>query len=59
MKKIFILIAACCVVFIACNNSDDADSPNRTNSNGTKTEKKISSIDPSITPANSYSDLFF
>jgi len=59
MKKIFILIAACCVVFIACNNSDDADSPNRTNSNGTKTEKKISSIDPSITPTNSYSDLFF
>jgi len=59
MKKIFILMAACCVVFIACNNSDDADSPNRTNSNGTKTEKKISSIDPSITPANSYSDLFF
>jgi len=52
-------MAACCVVFIACNNSDDADSPNRTNSNGTKTEKKISSIDPSITPANSYSDLFF
>jgi len=62
MKKIFILIAACCVVFIACNNnnnSDDADSPNGTNSNGTKTEKKISSIDPSITPTNSYSDLFF
>src|SRR5436190_2518249 len=57
MQRLSILTVACCAFLIACNNNVDSQSGN--NGTGSKAEKKISSIDPGITPANSYSDLFF
>lgn len=57
MKKLFTCAAILCSFFIACNtNSQDGDS---SSSSSEKDEKKnVSKRDYSITPSNSYSDLF-
>ncbi len=46
-----------CIICIACNNKNSTSETTETNAS--KTEKKISKRDFGITPANSYSDLFF
>jgi len=60
MKKIYGFYVTFCIILIACNNQN---STSETTANGSssssKTEKKISRRNVSITPANSYSDLFF
>jgi L,D-transpeptidase YcbB len=55
MKNIFFLIITCALI-ISCN--DNAAMRTGT-TNGDSTTKNVSSRDRSITPANSYSDLFF
>src|SRR5690348_3343387 len=60
MKKIYGFCVTLCIILIACNNQN---STSETTANGSssssKAEKKISRRNISITPANSYSDLFF
>jgi len=57
MKKNFCACIILCISFIACNNQHSNSQTE--NSSSSKTEKKISHRDYSITPSNSYSDLFF
>ena len=52
MKKIFVFLTLCSLVFISCTNSEEEDREKA------EIEKKISKRDYSITKANSYSDLF-
>lgn len=54
MKAIF-LLSMSCVFIISCNNGVD----NSTRAMSSDSSKNVSSRDRSITPANSYSDLFF
>ncbi|MBV9961082.1 MAG: L,D-transpeptidase family protein [Parafilimonas sp.] len=56
MKNFFCVSIILSILFTACNNQH---SNSQTNSSATKTEKKISSRNRSITASNSYSDLFF
>lgn len=57
MKKTFSTWVLFCTIFLACNNKNSKSQTTETDSS--KTEKKISKRDFSITPENSYSDLFF
>lgn len=54
MKKIFSILSVS-VLLLACTNS----CTNEGSSNKQESEKKLSARDAGITPANSYSDLFF
>lgn len=60
MKKILIVSALFCSVFIACNSQNSSsDTSESSTSSSASSQKKISKRDISITPDNSYSDLFF
>ncbi|MEO6453473.1 MAG: hypothetical protein ABIN97_05340, partial [Ginsengibacter sp.] len=56
MKKVFTFAAFVCSFFIACN-SQNTDTVTTTENENVKT-KKISKRDLTITPANSYNDIF-
>ena len=59
MKKVFISFSILCILFIACNSHNSTSDTTDNSSSSSKAEKKISRRDVNITPANSYSDLFF
>lgn len=52
MKKLFVFLTLCSLVFISCTNSQKEDREKA------EIEKKVSKRDYSISKANSYSDLF-
>jgi murein L,D-transpeptidase YcbB/YkuD len=59
MKKIFSSCIILCITLIACNSQNSTSNTTDSSSSSAKAEKKISRRDINITPANSYSDLFF
>ena len=58
MKNFLGICVVMCIFFVACNNQNSKSQTTETSSSA-KTEKKVSKRDYSITPGNSYSDLFF